>query len=289
MYLPQAIDQARVLILVKTYPLPNNAYGETVCTAGLLDGAKWIRIYPISWHVLKDEAKYPKYSWIELNLVRNDHDFRPESYKPRMGFDEDIRVTSTLGTGDAWEARKLHVLTEVFTSMQDLISLAKSAEPKSLATFKPAEILDLVIEEEPEKNWKRSWLLQSAQPSMFDIGSNGIVRQQRLVKKLPYRFKYKFLCTGENRPRELTIQDWEIGALFWNCLRRSGGDEGVAKGQVKQKYLRDFTNNKDIYLFLGTNFIYHRKNAPNPFIIVGVFYPPKTPQLSMFQATTGVQ
>lgn len=282
MYLPQEINKAHVLILVKTYPLPNSNYGETVCTAGLLDGEKWVRIYPISWQVLKDSQKYPKYSWIDLDLVRNTSDFRQESYKPRMGFDENIHVAGKLDTTDAWEARKQFVLREVFTSMKDLISLAKSDEGKSLATLKPSEIIDFVIEEEPEKDWKKQWLNQSKQASMFDLNSDGIAKQQRLVRKLPYRFKYKFISSGDDRPRELTIQDWEIGALFWNCLKRAEGDEEVAKQQVKEKYFDDFITGNDVYLFLGTNFIYHRKNAPDPFIIVGVFYPPKTSQLSMF-------
>lgn len=100
----------------------------------------------------------PKYSWIELDLVRNTNDFRQESYKPRMGFDENIQVVGKIGTTDAWEARKQFVLKEVFTSMQDLISQAKSEIGKSLATFKPAEIVDFVIENEPEKDWKEKWL-----------------------------------------------------------------------------------------------------------------------------------
>jgi hypothetical protein len=273
MYLPQEINKAHVLIIVKTYPLPNSNFGETVCTAGLLDGEKWVRIYPISWQVLKDEQKYPKYSWIELDLIRNTNDFRQESYKPRMGFDENIQVLGKLGTTDAWEARKQFVFKEVFTSMQDLISIAKGESGKSLATFKPAEIVDFVIENEPEKDWKEKWLNHSKQASMFDLDSQGMVKQQRPARKLPYRFKYKFMAAGEERPRELTIQDWEIGALFWNCLKRADGNEDVAKQLVRQ----------EIYLFLGTNFIHHRKNAPDPFIIVGVFYPPKTSQLSMFQ------
>lgn len=281
MYLPQEINKARVLIVVKTYPLPNSVYGETVCTAGLLDGGKWVRIYPISWRVLKDSQKYPKYSWIELDLVRNPSDFRQESYKPRMGFDENIQVISSLGTANAWEARKQFVLNEVFTSMQDLISQAKSKDGKSLATFKPAEIIDFIIENETETEWKKKWINQSKQTSIFDLDINGETSKTPIVQKLPYRFKYRFLVEGENRPRELTIQDWEIGALFWNCLNRSGGDEEIAKQQVRQKYFDDFINEKDIFLFLGTNFIHHRKNAPNPFIIVGVFYPPKTNQLSM--------
>jgi hypothetical protein len=283
MYLPQEINKAHVLIVVKTYPLPNSNFGETVCTAGLLDSKKWVRIHPISWQVLKDEQKYPKYSWIELDLVRNTSDFRQESYKPKMGFDENIQVVGKLGTSDAWEARKEFVLTEVFTSMQDLISLAKSETGKSLATFKPVEIINFLIEDEPEKDWKVKWLNNSKQSSMFDLDLEGTVKQQRLVRKLPYRFKYQFMAAGEDRPRELTIQDWEIGALFWNCLKRADGDEEIAKKQVRQKYFDEFISNKEIYLFLGTHFVHHRKNAPDPFLIIGVFYPPKTAQLSMFQ------
>jgi hypothetical protein len=51
MYLPDQIIKARVLITVKTYPLPTRAFGERVCTAGLLADGKWVRIYPIAWQV----------------------------------------------------------------------------------------------------------------------------------------------------------------------------------------------------------------------------------------------
>jgi hypothetical protein len=283
MYLPGEIDKARVLILVKTYPVPNSKYGETVCTAGLLNGENWVRIYPIAWNVLKDNQRYPKYSWITLDLVRNTSDFRQESYKPRQGFDEPIAVTEKLDTADGWAARKEYVLRDVFTSMQDLISLSKSEGGKSLATFKPAEIVDLVIEEEPEKDWKEKWLGQSKQTSIFDLDSEGIAKQRRLARKLPYRFKYKFVASGDAKSRALSIQDWEIGALFWNSLKQADGDLEVAKQQVRRKYFEEFTGDKDIYFFLGTHFVHQRKNAPDPFIIVGVFYPPKTAQLSLFE------
>jgi len=35
-YLPDVLDQKKVLITVKTYPLPSNKYQELVCTAGVL-------------------------------------------------------------------------------------------------------------------------------------------------------------------------------------------------------------------------------------------------------------
>ena len=62
---------------------------------------------------------YPKYAWIELDLIRNTSDFRPESYKPRKGIDEQITVLTKIGTANAWAARKQYVLKEVFTSITD--------------------------------------------------------------------------------------------------------------------------------------------------------------------------
>ena len=47
------ITQAEVFITVKTYPQPSISYGELVCTAGLLNGEQWIRIYPVSISIFK--------------------------------------------------------------------------------------------------------------------------------------------------------------------------------------------------------------------------------------------
>ena len=79
----------------------------------------------------------------------------------------------------------------------------------------------------------------------------------------------------------MKIEDWEIGALFWNCLRKTNGDEIAANTLVFQKYFTEFVEKKDIYFFLGTTKQHHNR-APNPFLIIGVFYPPKTLQPSLF-------
>ncbi len=78
----------------------------------------------------------------------------------------------------------------------------------------------------------------------------------------------------------MMIEDWEIGALFWNCLYRSDGDEEKAKLQVRQKYFEEFVNKKELFLFVGTTLKYHNI-APNPFVIIGLFYPPKSDQLHL--------
>ena len=275
------IPQAKVFITVKTYPQPSRSYGELVCTAGLLNGEQWVRIYPVPFRFLQDNQQYPKYSWITLDLKRRTQDFRPESYRPRRGIDEPIQVGDVLGTQDAWAGRKDFVLKEVFTSMQELIKLTRDkSEYKSLATLKPAKIVDFVIQE-TDRDWKEKIIAQNQQGDIFETNDRGEMQTRQYVRKLPYKYSYKLLSEGDGRPRTMMIEDWEIGALFWNCLKNTDGDEEAANALVREKYFDTFLEKRDVYLFLGTTLQHHHRSR-NPFVIVGVFYPPKTPQLSLF-------
>jgi len=71
------------------------------------------------------------------------------------------------------------------------------------------------------------------------------------------------------------IEDWEIGALYWNCLRDCHGDENTAIAKVREKYWGKFVQSGeyDLTLVLGTTLEHHRKKAKNPFVIISVFYP----------------
>lgn len=284
MYLPYEIPNARVLISVKTYPLPSNKYNELVCTAGFLSDGKWIRIYPIPFRDMPYAQQYNKYHWITLDLVRNARkDFRPESYRPKNGL-EAIKIEGKIGTNDSWESRKKYALKEVFTSMDEIIHLAKGEESKSLATLKPKEILDFVIEEQQEREWKEQWLNQLRQYNLFDLDEKGAGKERKVLPKLPYKYYYQFLSKGDKKPRKLMIEDWELGALYWKMFRKTGS-EHEANQKVKRKFLDEFCNQKDLYFFLGTTLQYH-KIALNPFIIVGLFYPPKATKSNEFSKTT---
>ena len=76
------IEKTRVFITVKTYPTLSAKYDELVCTAGITEKGKWVRIYPVPFRKLEWEKQYKKYQWIELDLIRSRSDFRLESYKP---------------------------------------------------------------------------------------------------------------------------------------------------------------------------------------------------------------
>jgi len=274
MYLPDEIPTAQVLITVKTYPLPSNKYNELVCTAGFLSDGKWIRLYPIPFRALPYDSQYSKYHWVTLDLVRNRKDFRPESYKPKYEVDT-IQIGSKIETGKNrdWAERKEYVLKEVFTSMGEIIQRAKSDERKSLATLRPLEIIDFIIEPD-ERDWKPEWKAQLQQFNLFDLDEQGQGKLRKVIPKLPYKYSYKFISDGDKKARQLMIEDWELGALYWRCYYRYGRNETKANELVRQKYLNEFRA-KDIHLFLGTTQQWHLVSS-SPFIVIGVFVPPKT-------------
>lgn len=275
MYLPNEIENAKVLITVKAYPLPASKYGELVCTAGFLENGKWIRIYPIPFRILPKGKQFKKYDWIGVDLKKRDlrKDFRPESYNPKISAEE-IKILGSIETKDGWAERKKYVLNEVFTSMQELIDLARSKEKKSLGVLKPKEIVDFVIKPD-SREWKAQWKSSYDQFSIFDLDEKGEPKLREKLRKLPYRYSYKFLSEGDSKPRTYMIEDWEIEALYFNCLKITEGDEIEANILVRKKYFDEFVLKKDLYLFMGTVYQHHLLNRPNPFVIIGVFYPPK--------------
>lgn len=273
---PKNEERKRVLITVKAYPLPSRSYDELVCTAGITDKGEWIRIYPVPFRFLKDEGKYSKYQWVDINLKKANKDFRPESYSPADTSLEDMDIVETVGTSKKWRKRKQLVLEEgpkVYTSMTELIEDSQEPQNVSLATFKPTQFTGFDIEEERE--WSEGLQKNLQQHDLFD--ERGGKGDKDIVQKLPFKFQYKF--EDENgKTSRLMIEDWEIGALYWNCLKGADGDEQVAIQKVKEKYYDTFTQKNDIHLFLGTTLKYHRRRFNNPFVVIGVFYPPKDPQ-----------
>lgn len=271
------MSQKKVLITVTTYPLPSRSHDELVCTAGILETGEMIRIYPVPLSFLGDlkgsgQVQNVKYTWIELDLKKRTDDFRPESHSP-VNYDfRDLIIGDRLDTKNNWQARKDVCLRNVYTNMDILIEDSKSPKNVSLAIFKPASIVKLEWVE-TEREWKNEWKDLRKQGDLFLPGKDPEI----VIPKLPYKFSYVF--TDETgKQRKLMIEDWEIGALYWNCLARAKGDKTEAEAEalqkVKAKYEDEFKE-KDLYLFMGTTREWHMRRAKNPFVIIGVFYPKK--------------
>lgn len=269
----------KVLITVKTYPSLSTKYDELVCTAGFTEDGQWIRIYPVPFRKLDFEGQYKKWQWIEIDLEKNTSDFRPESFKTTKL--ESIKVLGKVDREDNWFERKKLTLNKVYDNLDLLIAEAKDKKiVTSLAVLKPKEILDFVIEA-VDINWDKnkiaSILAKQEQISLFDIEESKKVFE--VVRKVPYKFSYKF-TTEDNKERTIMIEDWEIGQLYWNCFDKYK-DEKIACKKVREKYYDTFLKKNEIYFFMGTTFLFHYR-APNPFLIIGVFYPPKDNKVSLF-------
>jgi hypothetical protein len=275
------MPRKRVLLTVTTYPLPSRSYDELVCTAGILEDGSWIRIYPVPLSFLFDlkgsgKLNNVKYTWIELDLNKRSDDFRPESYSPKNYDFKDIIIGERINTDRNWYRRKELCLLNVYTNLSKLIEDSRDPQNTSLATFKPSKIIAVEFEED-EREWKNEWKDLRKQGDLFATDKSPEI----LIPKLPYKFYYRFEDDSGKSSR-LMIEDWEIGALYWNCLRNAEGNESVALEKVKQKYEVDFKKNKDIHLFLGTTKQWHMRRSKNPFVIIGVFYPKKEAQLNLF-------
>jgi len=258
--------RTKILITVKTYPTLSSKYNELVCTAGFKEDGTWVRIYPIPFRKMDFSNQYKKYQWIEINLTKNLSDPRPESYRP-IDY-KTIVLGERIDTDNGkWTKRKELVLKKIYYSMSKLILEAKTKNiATSLAVLKPKEILDFTIEE-TSIEWDKKKLSIAEQMDLFEGNENPF----KIVKKLPYKFSYIFK-DGNNKKCKMMIEDWEIGQLYWNCLKRHEGNEIKACEDVRKKYYNEFVFKNDLYFFLGTTKTYHFW-APNPFIIIGVFYP----------------
>jgi len=267
----------KVLITVKTYPTISKKYEELVCTAGFREDGTWIRIYPIQFRKKSYQEQYSKYEWIELDLVKNTNDVRPESYRP-VSHDTPINTFGKIkADGNTWTERRKYVLNKVYTNLALLISEAKNKTIcTSLAVFKPTKIIDFIWEE-VEREWSKDKLAQFQQFNLFQKADD---KKFEVVKKLPYKFSFIYK-DEEGKRRKTMIEDWETGELFWNCLRRSKGNERKACEYVRKKYFDDFAKTKDLHFFLGTSQLYHFIGK-NPFLILGTFHPKPISQLSLF-------
>jgi len=275
----------KILITVKTYPTLSRKYAELICTAGVNEWGEWRRIYPVRFRLLIDEQKYRKFQWIEAEIEKSPIDRRPESYK--IVHEENLRILGEpLPTADKWFSRRRAFLDKV-PFHDDLSAIIQAAHNNelSLAAFKPSEWLAFT-HEPVEREWDTQKLAelerQRQQLHLFKDEAT-LAEELKVVNKLPYKFSYQFKDV-QGKESKLMIQDWEIGALYWNCLHSSQGDEAEAICRVKMKYWDDFVVSKRFSpaLILGTTLEHHNKKAPNPFVIVSVLAPPLDSQQRLF-------
>ena len=272
----------RILVTVKTYPTLSTKYGETVCTAGVREDGSWIRIYPVPFRRLEEREQYKKFDWIECNLIRNKRDPRPESFRPYdQGELSDLQPVGHVSPFEKWSERRRIVLcrARVYDHLNEIIAAAKQNKI-SLCVFKPTNVSDFIWEKE-DREWDPIKLqkMRESQSQFNLFQDNEWHKTFTLIPKLPYSFSYRFTDASGTESKQ-QILDWEIGALYWNCLKNANGNEAQALAKVRKKYFDTFLRT-DLHFFLGTTQQWHAV-APNPWTIIGVFPAPHDDRLRLF-------
>lgn len=259
-------ERVKVLITVKTYPIPSAKYDELVCTAGVREDGSFIRLYPINFRDLDYARRYRKYQWIEADVAKHvGRDVRKESYRPKA---ETIRLCGEpIGTGHNWAERARYVLQHRADSLEHLWAQQED-DKTSLGIFRPKRILDLVVSPD-DAEWKPGFLAQLDQARIWEDR----IASKTPPRKLPFKFQYRFECNdtrckGKHR---VMIEDWELGSLFWKCVD-GGATQREACQKVKDKFLGQVCGpDRDTHFYVGTILAY-----PKSWVIIGVWWPKLT-------------
>lgn len=253
-------DPKRILAIVKTYPTPSQAYGETVCCAGVdLDTERWVRMYPITFRRLADKT-FAKYQVIECMATRSPKDSRPESF--RVDQDSISLSGSPMPAGEKGWPRRMALLPPASRSLED-IQDAQLAIGTSIGMLRPEHIDGLVIEKATAWTEKeRSALAQQH----LDLGA-ATSKQLRELEQIPFAFSYRFTCRDDRcGGHKLRILDWEIGQAYRDWSRT---DPGRWEEMIRHKYESELPA-RDLHLVVG-NLAAWRQT----FVIIGLVTPPR--------------
>ena len=255
------VRKQKVLMTVLTYPHPSEKYNELVCTAGITEEGKWIRLYPVDYRYRLPHQKFQKYQWIEVDVEKTptNKDKRPESYRPKL---DSIRILGEkIGTDDKWRERR-QILDAMPHRPLEEWEAQWEDDRTSLGIVRPKEVIDLEVVKSKEPEWSAKRKEFMSQITLFGP-------QRKPLRKIPFEFRYKFRCDGSDKVRSALCTDWELGALFLKEVERLGSEEAAAEN-VRRKFFDDLCGpTKDTRFFMGTC---HPRNT---WMVLGVFYPPK--------------
>lgn len=256
------MEKLKVLITVKTAPIPSQKYDELVCTAGVTEAGDFIRLYPVNFRDLPYDQQYRKYQWILVNAEKHKgRDTRKESYRPDCETLQPFGEPIPTKHGD-WSDRARYALAKKAESLEELV-VRQAADKTSLGIFKPKKIHDLIVKT-ADAEWKAEFKAELRQARIWETRANTL----EPPRKMPFKLQYRFDCDDAKcRGHQMMIEDWEVSALYWNLIDKGATPQEAVDG-VKKKFLDQMCGpNKDTHFFVGTVL------AHGTWVVIGVFWP----------------
>jgi hypothetical protein len=263
--MPNTWGTKRVLITVRTYPVPASRTVEASCTGGITDGGEWIRLFPVPYRFLDEDKRFKKWQWIDVDVIKAPNDPRLESYKLNI---EKIQIRDGVGPQDKWRARREIVKPLMRPSLCEIRRERENKGFPTLGIFKPGKIKRLTAEPTPQQ-WSAEELRILQQDTLFQKAP------EETLEKIPFNFRYEFQCADPScTGHEMMCTDWEMGEAYRKWRRDYGADW---EGRFRQRFETEMIEKFDTHFFVGT---VHKH--PNNWIIVGLFYPPKLATADLF-------
>jgi hypothetical protein len=258
----------RVLIVVRTYPVPAHRGVEVSCTAGITSNGEWIRLFPVPYRFLAPTQRFNKYQWIDVQVTRARSDPRPESFNLRI---DSIQRHETIGTERNWHARRNIVNPLKRGSLCEIAAARREGGP-TLGIFKPGRINRLRITAAKPPTWTSQELTLLRQQQ---LGFETAPRQ--MLEKIPLEFRYEFHCVDPAcRGHRMMCTDWEMGESYRRWHHQYGDKWEAA---FRQRYEREMIDKNDTHFYVGT---VHQH--PDEWLIVGLFYPPRPASADLFDS-----
>ena len=267
----------KILIWAKTYPELSKRYLETVCTAGMLESGKPLRLYPIPYRYLGGgDEQFKLYQWITAGIIKNPDDPRPESYKIDCDSIESGEMVPS--TKDEWGKRSGWMFKDPSWQFESVEDLVKSQEEHgtSIGVVAPREIKKIEIierSEEEAKSFDQKFSevkkIHDARRAQIDMFEKAIPPEMKQLEFVKWRVQVTWLCKNpECNSHRMQVLDWGLCEL----QRRDGNDAALER--MKDLCRLDVY---DVKFFLGNLFLH-----PMSFMIVGMWYPKRRDDMLRF-------
>lgn len=250
-----------LLVTVKAYPNLSKRHGEVVCVAGLRrkaegEGLAWTRLWPVQFRDMEVANRFRNWQWISLDAVRTSKDRRPESWLP---FTDTISVGEKVSTQNATWRERLAMLEPTMVSSMCQAQEQQKQYGTSLAAFRPAEEMEVVVE--PNTRWDAGQEARAGQASL-------LMPDKQPLEWVPLRFKYRYRCQDNVTcpTHSQSVVDWGVLQLYRRSAREHGPEK--ARTDVVAKLEEIAGPSKDTILIVG-----NQHQAPLGFMVIGLVYP----------------
>lgn len=276
-YVPLEGGTVEFTLIVKAAPEVSKTYGEVVCTAGILDDGRLIRVYPVPWDDYRT-GRFPKYSRVRATLEPSTEPARrPESHKLK-GAMMPISDALQSGKGDTpWRERMELLGPAIEAAGVAGMKEKQKAHRSSLAIVKVVELVEFHIDAEPDAIIQQADYRLSPQRDLAGQAEMIGSRIDRLKHVFRYRWRCPGACCAEGKePHNMTCEDWELFESYrsWRKNPRYDTNEKLAEA-LKTKFF-DQMATKDLHFVLGTTSDPAYQQAP---LIIGIVYPPAPKEL----------